>query len=98
MEKVTVIARLRAKAGMENDLKSLLLSLIEPSRSDEGCINYDLHQAIDDPATFIFYENWQSRQHLEKHSATTHLQDFRARAKALLAEEPEIILLNMIST
>ena len=95
--KITVQARFRARAGMEEALKELLLALIEPSRSDEGCLNYDLHQAIDDPAVFVFYENWQSREHLDRHSATPHLNLFRSKAKALLAEAPELTLLNMIS-
>ncbi len=96
-EKITVLARFIAKTGMEEDLKRLLLALIEPSRSDEGCISYDLHQAIDDPALFIFYENWQSREHLDKHSATSHVQHFRSKVKTLLAEASELALLKMIS-
>jgi quinol monooxygenase YgiN len=96
-EKLTVLARFRAKSGMEEDLKKLLLALIGPSRSDEGCINYDLHQAIDDPALFILYENWQSREHLDKHSATPHVEHFRSAGKALLGEPPELTLMNMIS-
>ncbi|MFZ2446546.1 MAG: putative quinol monooxygenase [Syntrophobacteraceae bacterium] len=96
-KKITVIARVRARAGMEASLKELLLALIVPSRSDEGCINYDLHQGIDDPALFIFYENWQSREHLDRHSATPHVELFRSKAKALLAEAPELTLLDMIS-
>ena len=95
--KITVVARFRAKPGMEDDLKKLFLALIVPSRSDDGCINYDLHQAIDDPTIFLFYENWNSKEHLDKHSATSHVQDFRSKAKALLAEAPELTLMNMIS-
>ncbi|MEM5789887.1 MAG: putative quinol monooxygenase [Syntrophobacteraceae bacterium] len=97
MQKISVVAKFRAKAGMEVDLKNLLMTLIEPSRSDEGCINYDLHQGTGDPAVFVFYENWQSREHLDRHSATSHVQNFRLKAKDLLAEPPELILMNMIS-
>ena len=97
-EKITVLARFRAKTGLEQDLKELLLALIEPGRLDEGCINYDLHQAIDDPALFIFYENWLSREHLDKHSTTPHVELFRSKAKALLAEAPELTLLDKISS
>jgi quinol monooxygenase YgiN len=82
---------------MEKELRELLLTLIEPSRSDVGCINYDLHQSIEDPATFLFYENWSSREHLDKHAAAAHSQAFRAKASELLAEPPEVTLLKMIS-
>jgi quinol monooxygenase YgiN len=95
---IAVVARFKAMEGMDRKLKQLLLTLIEPSRSDEGCISYDLHQAINDPALFIFYEIWQSKEYLEKHSATSHVQHFRSKAKDLLAEPPELTLLAKISS
>jgi quinol monooxygenase YgiN len=96
-ERVTVIARFRAAEGADRELKELLSSLIEPSRADEGCISYDLHQALNDPALFVFYENWESKELLGKHSATPHVQQLRSKSKALLAEPPEVILLTKIS-
>jgi quinol monooxygenase YgiN len=96
-KKITVIAHFKAKQGMEERLQSELLALVKPSRSDEGCINYDLHRAIDDPALFIFYENWQSKEHLDRHSVTSHVQAFRSKAEELLAQPAELITLEMIS-
>ncbi len=96
-KKITVVARFKAAAGKAEDLKKALLLLIEPSRKDEGCINYDLHQAIEDPSVFIFYENWRSKELLGIHSAKPHVLKFRAQVKDLLAEPPELTLLEMIS-
>jgi quinol monooxygenase YgiN len=95
---ITVVARFKAMEGMDGKLKELLLTLLEPGRSDEGCINYELHQAIDDPALFIFYEIWQSKEYLDKHSTTPHVQHFRSKAKSLLAEPPEVTLLAKIGS
>ena len=97
-ERVTVIARFKAKEGADLELKELLLSLIEPSRSDEGCVNYDLHQAFKDPSLFVFHETWENKELLSKHSTTTHVQQMRSKSKALLAEPPEVILLTKISS
>jgi quinol monooxygenase YgiN len=96
--KVTVVARFKAVEGMDQKLKELLLTLIEPSRSDDGCIKYELNQSINDPAIFIFYEIWQSKEHLEKHSTTSDVRHFRSKAKDLLAEPPELTLLAKISS
>ena len=96
-QKVTVFARLKAKEGSEGELKELLLTLIEPSRSDEGCVKYDLHQAIKDPGLFVFYEIWESRDHLDKHARTPHFQQFQNKSKDMLAGPPELILLENIS-
>ncbi len=96
--KVTVVARFKAKPGREDDLKKLLLALVVPSRTDEGCISYDLHQGIDERTIFLFYENWRSKELLDKHSATSHVQGFRSQVKDLLAEAPELTLMNLISS
>jgi len=95
--RIEVVARFKAMEGSELKLKELLLGLVEPSRADEGCISYELHQAINDSALFIFYEIWQSKELLDKHSATPHVQGFRAKAKDLLAVPPEVTLLSKIS-
>ena len=96
-KKVTVLARIKAKSGMEQKIQEELLALVNPTRLEEGCISYDLHQAFDDKALFVFYENWRSKEDLDKHMATAHFQAFAARANDILAEPVEITLLEMIS-
>ncbi len=89
---ITVIAQLKAIEGKESKLKEILLSLIEPSRDDEGCINYDMHQSEDDPTTFMFHENWASKEFFEKHLATPHLQNFIKNSEELLAKPLDVSL------
>ena len=95
--RVTVVARFRSRPGAEEKLKAELLSLVAPSRADRGCINYDLHQSPDDPALFMFHEDWTSREALDAHLATPHLDAFDERTKDLLAEPVEITFWEMIS-
>lgn len=92
MKNLTVIATINAKAGQETTLRDALLALIPTTRKEPGCINYDLHQATDDPRLFLFHENWTSRPHLDNHLARPHLQAFLAKADELLAEPPQITL------
>lgn len=96
-KKVTVIARMKAKKGMEETVKKVLLSLVSPSRADAGCINYDLHQSADDKGSFLFYENWTSKDNLDKHLQTPHLKAFMEKADSILAEPAEVTLWEMIS-
>jgi quinol monooxygenase YgiN len=93
---VSVVARVRAKRGMEEDVRRECLALVAPSRREKGCINYDLHQSADDPALFLFYENWTSREDLEKHLETAHALRFDERTEGMLAEPEEITLWEMI--
>jgi quinol monooxygenase YgiN len=85
-EMLTVVARLRAKPGREEEVKKALLDNVAPSRAERGCIDYDLHQSHEDPALFLFYENWESQEDLDAHSQSAHIQALRSRAGELLAE------------
>ena len=89
-ERVTVVAIIRAKPGMEQEVRKELLGLCGPTRAEKGCINYDLHQALDNPSLFLFHENWASKADLEAHSQSAHLQAWRKRAVELLAEPNQV--------
>jgi quinol monooxygenase YgiN len=71
---LTVIARVRAKKGKASLLRKELRRLIALTRAEAGCINYDLHESQDDPALFVFYENWKSAADLAAHMRTPHFQ------------------------
>jgi quinol monooxygenase YgiN len=94
--KVTVFALVKAKPGMEETAKQELLALVEPTRSEEGCINYDLHQSLDHVEIFRFYENWTTKEFLDRHLQSAHVKQFIAKADQLLVEPPEITLWEML--
>jgi len=94
---VTVVARMKAKPGKEEELRAALLQLIEPTRAEGGCLNYDLHRAVEDPASFLFHENWRSKEDLDAHLNKPHLKEFLSRAEELLAEQPQITLWERIA-
>ncbi len=96
-EAVTVVALLRAKPGKEEALRQALSAMIAPTRREPGCINYDLHQAHGDPATFVFYENWRSQRDLDEHLKMPYIQAVLSRADELLAEPPDLRLFRMLS-
>lgn len=95
-EQVTVLARMRAKDGMEEKVKQELLSLVPQTKAEEGCINYDLHQSPEDKSLFMFYENWRSKADLDKHFETPYLQAFLGKTEELLAEPPDITFWQMV--
>ena len=91
MRTLTVVAEMSAKPGREADLCQELLKLIEPTRAEEGCVQYDLHEGSEEPGRFVFYENWRSKDDLERHLQTPHLTGFGARAAELLSEPARIL-------
>ena len=94
---VTVLALVKAKEGMEETVRQELFSLVKPTRSEPGCISYNLHQDIADKSLFMFYENWKGQEDLDKHRGMPHLKAFREKADNLLAKPIEVTLFEMIS-
>lgn len=76
MQQLTIIANVIAKEEYIDLVKTELLKLIEITRIEEGCINYDLHQDNEDLTHFTFYENWSSRELWQIHMANKHLADY----------------------
>ncbi len=80
---LTVIAYMKAAPGRREELRQALEALVEPTSREKGYVNYDLHQGVEDPDTFFFYENWESGDDLDAHLAASHLTDFASRLPEL---------------
>ncbi len=80
MTNITVIAKIVAQQEFIEAVKAELLKLVLPTRQENGCIEYTLHQDNQNPALFIFYETWESAAAIEKHINSDH---YKAYAKAL---------------
>ncbi|MEZ9598285.1 putative quinol monooxygenase [Vibrio sp. 10N.286.46.A8] len=78
MSKLTIIATIVSKEDKTELVKSEMIKLIDKTRAEDGCINYDLHQDNSNPAHFVFHENWESEAHLEKHLASQHIAEYMA--------------------
>lgn len=73
-EQLTIIAKLRAKPGMEARVRETFGALRAPTHKEDGCVHYELHQSLEDPREFVFYENWTSPAHLDKHLKAPHVR------------------------
>ena len=89
---VTVVVHLKAKPGQEERVKQELVKLLEPTRIEKGCINYDMHQGLNDPSLFLFHENWTSEEDLKTHFESPHIKHWLAVADELLAEPLDLKL------
>ena len=78
MAKLTIVANIKANPDKVDLVRQELLRLIEITRAEPGCINYDLHQDNENPAHFMFYENWESRELWQTHMNAPHLAAYMA--------------------
>ncbi len=87
MSKLTIVAKVVARKNSIEKVKNELLSLVEPTRKENGCQEYRLHQDNDDPAVFIFYEIWKNQLSLEQHLRSRHYLDYLAAVDGFLAHK-----------
>ena len=73
MANLTIVANIHAKADKIERVKAELQKLVGITRAEDGCIQYDLHQDNEDPAHFMFFENWESRELWQVHMNAPHL-------------------------
>ena len=79
MSELFIAVGLKAKQGKEDELRRDLVSVVEPSRQEEGCLRYELFEDRDDPGRFVFVEHWASLEAQTKHHEHgPHIQLFHA--------------------
>ncbi|MBN2445110.1 MAG: antibiotic biosynthesis monooxygenase [Phycisphaerae bacterium] len=86
MAELVIVANIEAKADKVDLVKAELEKLIPITRAEEGCVQYDLHQDNDNPAVFLFYEIWESRELWQVHMKAPHLAGFSKATEGAIAE------------
>jgi len=97
MKSITVVATFEARPGKENELRNALIGLVAPTRQEAGCLNYDLHVLPENPAKFLFHENWTTKAALDVHLQSPHIQALLPRVGELCVAPPEITIWNRIA-
>ena len=85
-----VIARITAKSGMEEQLKTVLEPLVAPTRAEAGCLQYDLMRSQSNPRLFTFYEKWASDEAFAAHGQAPHVVRARAERMELVEGPPDV--------
>jgi quinol monooxygenase YgiN len=81
---LVVIAEGKAKPGKEDDLRRQLQALLAPTRAEQGCVQYDMHESVDDPGRFVFFERWTTREALDEHLQMPHMTEFFGHVEGLV--------------
>jgi quinol monooxygenase YgiN len=92
MSEVVVVGSFTAQPGKEREAAEALRALVEPTHAEDGCILYALHQGTDDPRRLAFVERWTSREKLDAHLSTPHVQDLLAHVEELFGDSADIVV------
>lgn len=88
---ITVIAKMKIRAGQEQTAERALAEMAEYVRANEpGTLRYVLHRAIGDPTTLLMYEQYADQAALDTHGTSARIQQLFGTLGPLLDGQPSI--------
>lgn len=91
------IVTMSFKAADADRLVSVLAKYVVVSRGQDGCRNIDLCASVTTPGRFTIVEKWDSPEHQRAHFDSREMVEMAEACDGLLAEAPDIDLLEGIS-
>ncbi len=89
---IYLTAIIKVQPEYRNDLTAFLQNMVQETRKEAACVQYDLHQGIADPNTFIFYEIWHDQVGLDNHNQQEYIREFGTFSHDKLQEPTQIYL------
>ncbi len=71
---IAVIGQFRMPAAHMEASRPLMRKVVEATRAEDGCIEYNYAEDVLDPGLIRVSEVWQSRAQLDAHLATYHMR------------------------
>ncbi len=87
---IILTATITSKSGKRNEIISKSQELIKATRSESGCISYELFASTEDEDVLLMFERWENMEALELHKQTDHFTAFGPAIGEFLAKEIEL--------
>ena len=85
--KINLTVIIKSKSEYREELKAILVDLTKNSKKEATCLQYDLHQNIEDPNVFILHEVWKNKEGLDLHNKQSYLLKFIQTSELFLEEK-----------
>jgi len=79
-----IFARFHAREGNEEALEQTLQAVIEPTRSEAGCLGIQLFRSTRDRLLFYIHSRWVDEAAFELHATLAHTTEYIPRAETLI--------------
>jgi quinol monooxygenase YgiN len=90
MPAVYVVATFNLNPENIDEGKALILGFVEPSRAQQGCLFYEVHQSTDDPAEFVILDGWASAGDLDAHAKSEQVVHTVNQLNSILAKPAQV--------
>lgn len=75
---IQINGTVRLAETIDDATMAALLTMVEKSRAEDGCLDYTYARDLADPQVMVLYERWRDRAALDAHFASQHMAEFRA--------------------
>ena len=100
MSKIVVFASFYPKKEKSNEVKETILTMVNPTRSEEGNEIYNFYEVKNDDAkniSFHLFEVYEDSADLDFHRNTSHYKNYRSKIVDLLDRPIEVKVLTSIA-
>ena len=101
MSKIIVLASFHPKKDKVNEVKEIILSMIKPTRLEEGNELYNFYEEKNKNnkiISFHLFEIYKNSAALDFHRETAHYKDYRSKIEDLLEKPREVKVLSSIDS
>jgi quinol monooxygenase YgiN len=95
---IVVVGRVRTDADKRESLVAIGQAVAAASRKEAGCVSYRVYEDTELENEFVFVEEWESSEALERHFATSHIAEFMQAIPATLIAPPDVKFHTIAST
>jgi len=101
MSKIVILASFYPKNRKNNEVKETILTMVDPSRSEEGNEIYNFYEIKNDDdinISFHLFEVYRDSVALDFHKNTSHYKNYRSKIVDLLDRPIEVKVLTSIDS
>jgi quinol monooxygenase YgiN len=87
---IVVVGRVKTDEHKRDALVRIGQAVAAASRKETGCISYRVYEDTELANEFVFVEEWESSEALQRHFATTHIREFMQAIPATIVAPPDV--------
>lgn len=95
---INVVVCITTQVGKANEQIQAFAKLAPLVRAEQGCLQYELTQSINDENQFVLIEKWASMADLQAHGITPHMIAANAKNPEFRASPAQVFITKSVSS
>ncbi len=89
-EAVNMVAICKGRSDSRSEMLAIMRAFVEETVKEDGCLEYRLHNSVDDPDVFVFFETWRDQTAVDRHFARPEIRELIAKLEHVLASPADM--------